>query len=243
MAQQFSIRSTLDKFVLIHNLPIEFFIENRRPIKFRCPSIREVSSDLNLRIFIGLMTLDKKQIAELKFKVNVKINDYGSLAQAFLFDDNYNKIISKYLVMFIQNAEYKNKEIHVDNEKLNSYELNYIIETIMVSLSRKDYEEKQEAKEEEVNPIMAKILAAQKESEEKLKKKKQKGGKGYSIEEILLAVSYEFGISLEELLNRNYFSLIWHFSFVAKVDAHKLNQMILSSGMSKQKNYSYWLNK
>ena len=121
MAQQFNIRTTLDKFVLIHNLPIEFLVDNRRPIKFRCPSIREVSTDLNLRIFIGLMALDKKQIQELKFKVNINITDYGSLALAFLFDDNYSNIISKYLVMFIQNAEYKNKEIHVNNEKLNSY--------------------------------------------------------------------------------------------------------------------------
>jgi hypothetical protein len=48
---------------------------------------------------------------------------------------------------------------------------------------------------------------------------------------------------MKELLNKTYFSLIWHFGFVSRVDAHKLNQMILSSGMSKQKSYNYWLNK
>jgi hypothetical protein len=59
----------------------------------------------------------------------------------------------------------------------------------------------------------------------------------------VLAICYEFGFNTKEVMNLNYFGVVWYFSYVGKVDAHKLNQQILGSGMSKQKNYSYWLNK
>jgi hypothetical protein len=249
MEQQFSISTTLDKFTLVHNLPVEFSINNRRNIKFRCPTIKESSTELNLRLFIGALSLTEEQIKEAGIKLLVKPDSYGALGLGLLFDPVYGPLIAQYLVRYVEKAEYKDKTLYIDNEKILSYELNYIIDTIMVALGRKQYEEKEEDEEKiaETNPMMAKILAAQKETEEKLNKIKQKkakkSGKGYTIEEILLAVSYEFGLSAEYLLNLNYFALIWYFGFVAKVDAHKLNQMILSSGMSKQKSYSYWLNK
>jgi hypothetical protein len=62
-----------------------------------------------------------------------------------------------------------------------------------------------------------------------------------AIEEILLAISYEFNVSFEELLNRNYYSIIWQFGYVGKVDSHRLSQIILGTGNSKSRNYSYWL--
>jgi hypothetical protein len=125
-----------------------------------------------------------------------------------------------------------------------SYELDYIIDKILISIGQKNFEEEEKTNEEKLDPVMAKILQAQKESEEKLKKSKQKKSEGgLSIEQIMLAVTYEFRIPSKDLLELNYFGVIWYFSYVGKVDAHKLNQMILSSGMSKQKSYSYWLNK
>ena len=76
-----------------------------------------------------------------------------------------------------------------------------------------------------------------------VKVKAKKSTNNITVEQIMLAVTYEFGITPKDLLDSNYFSLVWYFSYVGKVDAHKLNQMILSSGLSKQKSYSYWLNK
>jgi hypothetical protein len=249
MEQKLSISSTLEKFSLVHNIPVEFSINGGRIIRFKFPSIMEMTTEINLRMFIGLMSMTEEKLKELGIKLLVKPDSYGALAYGLLFNENYSSIISHYLLKYIDKSELKNKEIYVANERVTAAEINYIIDTIMISIGKKEYvvENKEEEKELEDNPIMAKILAAQKESEEKLNKIKQKkaknSGKGYTIEEIMLAVSYEFGLSMDYLLNLNYFALVWYFSFVAKVDAHKLNQMILSSGMSKQKTYNYWLNK
>ena len=248
MEQQFNIRTSLDKTGLIHNLPIEFFVNNRRPIKFKCPTIKDSLTELDFKSFVGLLSLNPEQIKENNINLLVKPDNYGNLAIGLLFDENYSKYIVGYFLKYIDKSEYKDKTLYINDVKVITQELEYIVETIMISVGRKQYKEdvSEQKKVEEENPIMAKILAAQREADEKLKKKKQKqksGGKGYTIEEIMLSVSYELGFSMDYLLNLNYYALIWYFGFAAKVDAHKLNQMILSSGMSKQKSYSYWLNK
>lgn len=249
MEQASNIRSSLDKLALINNLPVEFSIDNRRTISFRCPTIRELTSELDIRLFIGLISLTPEKIKELKINLPFNGKDPGSIVQGLLFSDEYTGVLSKYLLRFVTNAKYGDKEISVDGEKVLSYELDYIVHVMLISLSKKEYDEDnsedEQKKLEKENPIMAKILAAQKEAEEKLKKAKSKKDKSsnYSTEEIMLAVSYEFNVPFEKMLDMNFFGVIWYFGYVGKVDAHKLNQMILSSGMSKQKNYNYWLNK
>lgn len=246
MAQQSNIKTTLQKLSLIENIPIQFSIDNRRPISFTCPTTYDLFSDLDIKIFITLISLTSEKIKELKINVNFDTSTTGKIIQGFMGFTDYGPTLKKYLSKYIKNSEIIDNAIFVEKEKILSSELEYIADVMQISLGQKEFDEKQESEAELDDPVIGKILKAQKEAEEKLKKvksNKAKNGKGYSIEEIMLAISYEFGYSMKDLLNKTYFALIWYFGFVSKVDAHKLNQMILSSGMSKQKKYSYWLNK
>jgi glutamyl/glutaminyl-tRNA synthetase len=245
MAQQSGIKTTLQKLSLIENIPVEFNIDNRRPITFVCPTTYDLFSELDIKIFLTVISLTTQKIKELKLNVNFDTSTTGKIIQGFMGFTDYGTILRKYFLKYIKNSEVVENAIFVQKEKVLSSELDYISDIIQISLGQKEFEEKQESEAELKDSVIGKILQAQKEAEEKLKKvksKKAKSGKGYSIEEIMLAVSYEFGYSMKDLLNKTYFSLIWHFGFVSRVDAHKLNQMILSSGMSKKKSYSYWLN-
>jgi hypothetical protein len=60
MEQQSTISSTLEKFSLIHNLPIEFSLQNRRVIKFTCPTIKELTSEINLK-FLWVISFYQKR--------------------------------------------------------------------------------------------------------------------------------------------------------------------------------------
>jgi hypothetical protein len=245
MEQTNSINTTLEKISLIENLPIEFSINDRRPIKFRCPSFQDIRTMLDFKLFMTIISLDKEKAEQYNIKFNFDASSPGKIVQGLLLLTDYSEVLSKYFLKYIENSSYENKAITVNGEKIMSYEYDYIIDIFFMSLGRKEFEKK-EVEETVMDPRIAAILKAQKESEEKLnaaKKKKQEAEKGLEIEEVLLAISYEFGISVQELMNKTYFGISWYFSFVGKVDAHKLNQMILSSGMSKQKKYSYWLNK
>lgn len=243
MAQQSNIRTTLDKISLIYNLPVEFSINDRRPIRFTCPTIKESLSSIDFTNFLGLISLTPEKLKQQKIQMNFKIEHIGDILQGYIYLNTEEKVLKKYLTKYIENCEFKDKQVFVNNEKVMSYELEYIATVMLFSLGQKEYADKQEEKLEEINPIMAEILRKQKEAEEKLKKAKASKNEKLSIEEIMLAVSYEFHLDYEKVLSMSYYGLIWYFGYVGKVDAHKLNQLILSSGMSKQKKYNYWLNK
>jgi len=243
MVQQSNIRTTLEKISLIYNLPIEFSIDNRRPIRFTCPTIGESFSNIDFGNFLGLISLTPEKIKEQKLEFNFKTENTGDILQGYIYLDPENGYIKKYFLKYVENCEFKDKQMFVNGEKVMSYELEYIAKVILFSMGQKEYIDKQEEKIEEINPVIARILQQQKEAEEKLKKAKASKNNKLTIEEIMIAVSYEFHIDYQKLLSMSYYGLIWYFGYVGKVDAHKLNQMILSSGMSKQKNYNYWLNK
>jgi len=246
MEQQNKIITTLEKISLIENTPIEFSVNNRRPIKFVCPSIKDLLTSLDFKIFATILNLNEETVKKFNLKFNFESDTSGKIIQGLLAISEYNSLLSKFFLKYIENSKVENYSIVVDNEKVMSYEFDYIAKTMLISLGQKQFEEKQEENnEEKIDPKIAAILKAQQQSEIKLQeiKKKKNSEKGYTIEEILIAVSYEFGLKISDLLEKTYFSIIWYFGFVAKVDAHRLNQMILSSGMSKQKSYSYWLNK
>jgi len=243
MVQQSNIRTTLDKICLIYRLPIEFSIDNRRPIKFTCPTIQDTLTNVDFPNFMGLISITPEKLKERDIKLNFAVENRGDILQGFIYLDPEDNALKKYLLKYVEGAEFKNKEMFVGGQKVMSYELQYIADSMLISLGQEEYIDKKEQTIEETNPIMAKILKQQKEAEEKLKKAKASKEDKLSIEEIIIAVSYEFHIDHEKILQMSYYGLIWYFSYVGKVDAHKLNQLILSSGMSKQKNYNYWLNK
>ena len=60
------------------------------------------------------------------------------------------------------------------------------------------------------------------------------------IENIMIAVTYEFGFSLEEIMNMNYFTLIWYYSYTGKLHVYRINQQAIASGMVKKINTDYF---
>jgi hypothetical protein len=248
MEQQQTIRSTFEKNALINHLPVEFSLENRRNIKFKYPSIEELLSELDLQLFLTMVGLNKKKIEEAKILVNFPIESRGEIISNFIAYTDYGKVLKKYFKNYIDKCEEKDDGLYVDDLKINSKEYEHIAWVILVSCGAEQVDDKDigpAKKVEKLTPEMEEILKKQKEAEEKLNRIKQKKAKnsGFTIEQIMLAITYEFAIPMKDLIKLNYYALFWYFSFVGRVDSHKLNQLIISSGFSKKKDYSYWLNK
>lgn len=248
MEQQQTIRSTFEKNALIHHLAVEFSLENRRNIKFIYPTIEELLTDLDLQLFLTLLALDKEKIKQAKMPVNFSVETRGEIISNFIGFTDYGVILKKYFAKYIEKAEIKEDGIYVNEVKIISKEFEYIAWIILISCGAEQVRDEDigpAKKVEKLSPEMEAILKKQKEAEERLRKIKEKKAKqsGFTIEQIMLAIAYEFGIPMKDLIKLNYYSLFWYFGFVGKVDSHKLNQLIISSGFSKKKDYSYWLNK
>jgi hypothetical protein len=53
-------------------------------------------------------------------------------------------------------------------------------------------------------------------------------------------VIYEFGFDFEKIMNMNYFTLIWYYSYTGKLHVYRINQQAISSGMVKKINTDYF---
>lgn len=248
--EQSSIRSTFDKASLINQLAVDFSISERRNIKFIYPSIEEMLTDLDLQMYLTLISFDKAKLAETKIPVPFKAETRGEIIFGFIAFTDYKIVLSKYFTKYIENCEEKEDGLYVNGVRISAEEYEYIAKVTLIScgIEKVDEEEFSQNKPENVqklNPEIQAILQKQKEAQERLNKIKQKKAKqsGFTIDKVMLAVTYEFGIPMKDLIKLNYYAIFWYFGFVGKVDAHKLNQLIISSGFSKKKDYSYWLNK
>lgn len=82
------------------------------------------------------------------------------------------------------------------------------------------------------------------EAKVQAKKQKQKSNEDQDgqniLESIMIAVTYEFGFSLEDIMNMNYFTLIWYYSYTGKLHVYRINQQAIASGMVKKINTDYF---
>jgi len=254
MEQQLTIKvdTTLEKVGLITNLPIEFSINGKRKIKFRTPILKEYLQDLDFKKFLGVISLTPEKVKQMNLQLRFETKTVGGIIKGFMYLTEYKDLVMNYFLKYIDGSENKNGLLVVADEEVAFYELEYIAKVILVSMYMEKLDdtllnkqlEISKEQEKQLSEVEKKLLEKQKAAEEKLKKAKESktsSGKGLAIEEILLAISYEFNVSFEELLNRNYYSIIWQFGYVGKVDSHKLSQIILGTGNSKSRNYSYWL--
>lgn len=247
------LETTLEKLSIIANLPIEFSINGRRSISVKLPTLKEYITELDFKKFLGVISLTPEKIKDLKLKLNFETKSVGGILKGFIYLTEYKDLLIKYLSRYVLDFQVLEGKVVVKDEELNIEELEYIAKLILVSMYMEKLDDnllnKKESKEpeKELSPTEKKLLEKQRLAEERLRKAKERktesSSSGLAIEEILLAISYEFNISFEELLNKNYYSIIWQFGYVGKIDSHKLYQIIFGTGNTKNRNYSYWLNK
>jgi hypothetical protein len=139
MEQQYSIKTTFDKMSLIHNVPVQFSINGRRVIEFKFPTIRETLGDINFNSFLGIVLLTPESVKQKKIKLDFIVEQQGDIVQGLLGIKDYAKLIVPYLLRYVKGAVFKDNAIYVDDEKVMSYEFNYIVEKLMIAMSQKSY--------------------------------------------------------------------------------------------------------
>lgn len=150
--------------------------------------------------------------------------------------------ILSHLKKIILNCYFDNGFLFVGEKEITEAEIEKISKLIRIAIGEEKYEDYSE-KEKTLTDEERRLL----ELEEKIKKKKQtqqqaeeKVDSKSVLEDIMIAVTYEFGFTLEHIMNMNYFTLLWYYSYTGKIHVYRINQFAIGSGMVKKINTDYF---
>jgi len=233
---------TFNKIQLLRNRPIQ--VEREEPETYlfiQAPTISQLY-DNNLFFFtIQILTMELEELKKFLKVKNKKFNRMN-IVNIVLEEANESAEIASYLNRIIVDSYFEEGFLCVNNKELTDSEIQKISKLLRISIGEERYEDYSEEKKD-LTDEEKRLL----ELEEKIKKKKQtqqqaeeKVDSKSVLEDIIIAVSYEFGFTLEHIMDMNYFTLLWYYSYTGKIHVYRINQFAIGSGMVKKINTDYF---
>lgn len=238
-----NFRTNFDKTALIGNITIDIIFEDKR-VKFNAPPFKDYYYDLDFLDFITLIQttpeLYTKSLKAPRFAVK---NTYEVLLA--ILDSGYKQeLIMKYFKKYFINVEFKRNLIYFNDSLLTAEEYDVLLNFFLISCGEKEYVDTKSAKEEDKLSDFEKRM---KENEEKIKKKKEnktgeKKGKPPTIDQIVVAILYEFpSISLEQIYNMNMFTFYYFWAMVSIVAEERVMSIAAGNGLTNE--YTHFTNR
>jgi len=233
-----------NRIQMLRNKPIKIARDKKDSYLYvQGPTIGEIYEDDKLFLAIQILLMSEKELKEFIDVEDPKANKID-LLKIMLNSFQEKDFLLEKMQKIILGLNIKSKELYVDTQLLKIKELERIKEILQIIMGQKNAEEKQP--EGELSPEEKRIQ----ELEEKIKSKKtkdtnapeDKDTKDNTIEDIMAAVIYEFGFDFEKIMNMNYFTLIWYYSYTGKLHVYRINQHAIGSGMVKKINTDYFTN-
>lgn len=233
---------TFNKIQLLRNRPIQVGRDIADTYLFvQAPTIAQLYDD-NLYFFtIQLLTMKLENlIVFLKIKNNKLTRK--EIINIVLEEAEEKEEILSHLQKIILNCYFYEGFVVVDNKEITDKEIEKISKLLRISMGEEKYEDYSE-QDKELTKEEKRLL----ELEEKIKKKKEEQSEAEGevksksvLEDIMISISYEFGYTLEHIMNMNYFTLLWYYSYTGKIHVYRINQFAIGSGMVKKINTDYF---
>jgi len=233
---------TFNKIQLLRNRPIQ--VEREEPETYlfiQAPTISQLY-DSNLYFFtVQLLTMELNALKDF-LKVKNKKLSRREILNIVLEEAEEKGDILNHLKNIILNCYFEDGFIFVGEKEITEIEIEKISKLIRIAIGEEKYEDYSE-EQKNLTDEEKRLL----ELEEKIKKKKQTQQEGNEkadsksvLEDIMIAVTYEFGFTLEHIMDMNYFTLLWYYSYTGKIHVYRINQFAIGSGMVKKINTDYF---
>lgn len=228
---------TFNRIQMLSNKPIRIAREKQDSYLFvQGPTIGQVYEDDKLFLATQILIMPEKELKNFLNSSESKLNKLELLTLLLTSYQEKDILLEKFK-QIILGLYVKEDRLYIDKQLLKQQEV-VRIESILQIIMGQKVEEKEE--EPELSPQEKRL----KDLEEKVKAKKQKQEvqpeEDNGIENIIIAVIYEFGFDFEKIMNMNYFTLIWYYSYTGKLHVYRINQQAISSGMVKKINTDYF---
>ena len=250
-----NFKTNLNTFSLLGNEKIKFYFDDKI-VEFVPPNLRLYINDIEFNYVKTLLFYKVKDFKKLLPNSNVIVeNEYDVLLAMLKLEINKDLIL-KYFKLLFPNLIYQNSNFFVEEEMLVYDEYRILLDAILVACAEKDLkaffkENEPEVKEEEENldPAIKKMREAQ-EKVKKIKSKKTKNsdkkndktkdGEGITIDQIVVALVYEFNFSIAEIYDMNMFALLHFWTYISKVIDTQIQIVAAGNGLTKE--FTYFIN-
>lgn len=244
-----NFKTNLNKFTLLANTPIKIYLEDKT-IDFVPPSIQTYFTDLDFTEFKFFLKYDYKKEKNLN---NFIIQNEYEFFLLILKEDFKKDLFLSYFSKLFPNLSYRNYNFFVDDKSLTYEEYLLLLDFLAVSCGEKSLDdllldnEPQENKEEKqikdkyLSDLNDKMKIGQQKLEDLKKSKKQKQKDGLTIDQIVIAILYEFpGFKLEDILRMNVFAVLYLWENVNKVIDTEIQKIAAGNGLLKD--FTYFIN-
>lgn len=231
---------TFNRMQMLRNKPIRISRDKENLYLYvQGPTIGEIQEDEKLFLAGQMLMMQKEDLKELIQMENDKLSSLEMITLVLTkFEDK--DIILKSFQKLILGLKVEKNRLFVEEDPLTEGELLRIKEILLTIMGQKPRIEKEE---KDLTPEEIRMRELEKKVQSKKKEKKEIEGtdeKQNMIEDIMVAVIYEFGFSIEQIMNMNYFTLIWYYSYTGKLHVYRINQHAIGSGMVKKINTDYF---
>lgn len=230
---------TFNRIQLLRNKPIK--ISRSLPNLYfhvQGPTIGEVYDNDKLFLVVQILMMEEAELKKF-LKIEDKLSKLEILT-LILTKFEERGIILIEMQKVILGLNLKDNKIFIDKYQMTKKELELTSEVLQLIMGQKN---DSNIEGENLNPEEIRVRELEKKVQEKKKKEDKKEVDSENLlENIIMAVIYEFRLSIEEIMNMNYFTLIWHYSYTSKLHVYRINQSAIGSGMVKKINTDYFTN-
>jgi hypothetical protein len=231
---------TFNRIQALRNSKIKVAREDEKTYFYiQGPTIGELYDDDRLFLVCQILLMGTEELKSF-LKIEEDISKLQIITMLLTKLDENEDLTTK-LKKIIIDLNIKNEVIHIGQSRLKASELEKVSEVLQILMGQtnKVQEEKLSPDEKRLRDLEAKVKAKKEQQSGNAKPDDQESDKN-NIEDIILSVIYEFGFDFEKIMNMNYFTLIWYYSYTSKLHVYRINQHAIGSGMVKKINTDYF---
>ena len=211
---------------------------------FNMPTLKdEVDGVLNYNFFFGFCA---SHLSDLKEQTKAEFTSkLDFLIQAIKSGDANAVSLLGCLARHIQDFRYVDDSLYCGEFKLNDE----VLEVFCLYVAIASGCEKWEAlsireQEKNMSPEEIEWERRKRLNQAKINAAKEKAGKGTNLDDMAIALMYEFGMSLEEIYQLNKFSFMKLYSDIMTIAGYEVSKIAAGTGnLGKNSKHKYWTNK
>jgi hypothetical protein len=220
------------KLQLLRNKEFYFVNTKEERVYFTVPTLDDYIGDEKMLNFFSLLQVSLNDLNE-----ETKIENKLELLMYLLNSELYLAEIVETLHKLMKDVSVRTTGLFYKDYSIQPQEFEWLLNSWLISLGIKSFDEKPE----EPDVVLSDMDRKMKESEEKIKRIKQKReeetNSELSLDKILAAVMKEFRLKMSELLEMNLFSIFWYYNMSLRYNNYRVETIAYGNGLIKKHKY------